>query len=89
MHEFGHTLGLHHGGIDEDNFKPNYISVMNYWFQFIGTLTKKQRIFDYSRRTLMSLDEASLNEGIGISDPDQHLTIWNRLTRPDISARFK
>ena len=30
MHEFGHTLGLGHGGGDGTNNKPNYLSVMNY-----------------------------------------------------------
>ncbi len=30
MHEFGHTLGLDHGGGDGINEKPNYLSVMNY-----------------------------------------------------------
>jgi hypothetical protein len=46
MHEFGHNLGLHHGGglgpigTDNDdferNFKPNYISVMNYNYLGVG-----------------------------------------------------
>ena len=36
MHEFGHTLNLHHGGDDATNHKPNYLSVMNYFFQFGG-----------------------------------------------------
>ena len=30
MHELGHTLGLRHGGGDDINCKPNYVSVMNY-----------------------------------------------------------
>ncbi len=30
MHEFGHTLGLRHGGNDDINNKPNYLSVMSY-----------------------------------------------------------
>src|SRR5205823_6753560 len=30
MHELGHNLGLHHGGGDDINYKPNYHSVMNY-----------------------------------------------------------
>ena len=30
MHELGHTLGLRHGGGDHVNWKPNYLSVMNY-----------------------------------------------------------
>lgn len=32
MHELGHSLGLGHGGIDGVNYKPNYLSVMNYSF---------------------------------------------------------
>ncbi|MFI7490495.1 hypothetical protein ACIBXA_19145 [Micromonospora echinaurantiaca] len=30
MHELGHNLGLHHGGHEEANCKPNYVSLMNY-----------------------------------------------------------
>jgi hypothetical protein len=38
MHELGHNLGLRHGGNDDFNQKPNYISVMNYSYEFgIGT----------------------------------------------------
>ncbi|PKG39754.1 Ig-like domain-containing protein [Psychromonas sp. Urea-02u-13] len=36
MHEFGHNLGLLHGGDDGINFKPNYLSVMNYLYQLDG-----------------------------------------------------
>ncbi|MFI6458666.1 hypothetical protein ACIBF6_44865 [Streptosporangium amethystogenes] len=35
-HELGHALGLGHGGADDVNHKPNYLSVMNYNYQFIG-----------------------------------------------------
>ncbi len=31
MHELGHNLGLRHGGMDDLNCKPNYLSVMNYF----------------------------------------------------------
>ncbi|MFZ2170312.1 MAG: hypothetical protein WAW61_11820, partial [Methylococcaceae bacterium] len=34
QHELGHTLGLHHGGQDGVNEKPNYLSVMNYTHQY-------------------------------------------------------
>ena len=30
MHEIGHNLGLRHGGNEDQNYKPNYYSVMNY-----------------------------------------------------------
>lgn len=36
MHELGHNLGLSHGGADDVNYKPNYLSVMNYLFQGNG-----------------------------------------------------
>lgn len=36
MHEFGHNLGLRHGGGDDVNYKPNHYSVMNYMYQFAG-----------------------------------------------------
>ena len=36
MHELGHNLGLQHGGGDCFNFKPNYVSVMNYNFYLKG-----------------------------------------------------
>lgn len=36
MHELGHNLGLSHGGNDDINNKPNYLSVMNYMYQLDG-----------------------------------------------------
>ena len=32
MHELGHNLGLLHGGNESQNFKPNYLSIMNYMY---------------------------------------------------------
>lgn len=34
MHELGHTLGLRHGGFENRNHKPNYVSLMNYRYSF-------------------------------------------------------
>jgi hypothetical protein len=65
MHELGHNLGLGHGGNDEINCKPNYLSVMNYAFEF--PIPVSDRPLDYSRSSLATLNEASLNEASGIS----------------------
>ncbi len=34
LHELGHTLNLKHGGFEDHNCKPNYVSIMNYQYQF-------------------------------------------------------
>lgn len=39
MHELGHNLGLRHGGGDDINDKPNYVSVMNYTYGIFGLPT--------------------------------------------------
>ncbi len=65
MHEFGHTLGLHHGGGDDTNFKPNYLSVMNYNLLYRDVVPN--RPLDYSRASLPSLNEGALNENAAIA----------------------
>lgn len=68
MHELGHNLGLRHGGTDDINGKPNYLSVMNYSFQF-GVITNGVRnAIDYSKfYQIPSLNEYSLNEQVGLN----------------------
>lgn len=66
MHELGHNLGLLHGGNDNVNFKPNYLSLMNYWFQLRGIPAANR--LDYSPTALPTLDESSLNENLGVQD---------------------
>lgn len=39
MHELGHNLNLRHGGGDDVNYKPNYLSVMNYLYSPYGLPT--------------------------------------------------
>ena len=39
MHEFGHNLGLQHGGSVDRNYMPNYFSIMNYMYQLTGLPT--------------------------------------------------
>jgi hypothetical protein len=68
MHELGHNLGLGHGGGDSVQWKPNYLSVMNYSFQTRGLIFGGQEgRFDYSRsNNIPSLNEQLLHEFVGL-----------------------
>ncbi len=87
MHELGHNLGLHHGGGDDVNYKPNFLSVMNYAFQLAGLVRDGQAgVFDYSMfpdgsQTLPDLDESSLSEATGIGGAgsliSRYTTTWH------------
>ena len=92
MHELGHNLGLNHGGrtIDEDNCKPNYLSIMNYAFQLDPFATGNP--MDYSRSALPTLDEFNLNEvtGLGQATPTSLNSVYNNglgdtVVTPDLS----
>ena len=72
MHEFGHVLGLGHGGGDGINNKPNYLSVMNYSFQACSVTAALPTLpggCDYSPIDLPDLNEVNppgLDECVGI-----------------------
>ena len=71
VHELGHTLGLRHGGLDDVNYKPNYLSVMNYGFALRdGVLTDRGPLLDFSPFSLAPLDENALDESRGVWAPD-------------------
>lgn len=75
LHELGHTLGLGHGGPSNDvNCKPNYLSVMNYSLQ-VGSYDPT-RPLDYSRAALPTLNEAALDEAVGVSGPVDRNTVY-------------
>lgn len=69
MHELGHNLGLHHGGFQDCNYKPNYNSVMNYLYQFDGIDTNctppGNGLLSYSIGDRIDLDENDLDENLG------------------------
>lgn len=75
MHELGHTLGLAHGGDQEHNLKPNYMSVMNYDLQVPNL--DPNRPLDYSTQTLPDLDERSLDESAGVSGAAGRMAIYH------------
>jgi hypothetical protein len=70
MHELGHLVGLRHGGTDDIANKPNYRSVMNWAY----TTAKDDEVgagwsLDYSRHPYLALNEADLNERLGVVGP--------------------
>ena len=77
MHELGHNLGLEHGGEDSQNFKPNYLSIMNYMFMF-EFRNVATRPLDFSRIKLDTINETNLNEakGLGVSSVATYETQW-------------
>lgn len=63
VHEMGHNLGLHHGGGDDRNHKPNYPSLMNYAYNGPWSgLTIDTGTLLLSHGTLPDLDECALVE---------------------------
>lgn len=58
MHELGHNLGLHHGGQDPLNSKPNYWSVMNYLYMVYGLDGQPAGMKAYDRWRSYILGEA-------------------------------
>ncbi len=67
MHELGHTLALRHGGGENANCKPNYLSIMSYSRQWSSVLPG--RALDYSRQDLPALFEGALDENAGVDGP--------------------
>ena len=77
MHELGHVLGLGHGGGDDVNYKPNYLSIMNYRYQLEGlSFGPRSDSIDYSRRALLDLDARNLSEPAGVNQTTL-TTHWN------------
>lgn len=84
MHELGHNLGLLHGGGDDINAKPNYLSIMNYRYQFggiayastVGSSVPVGRRLDYSNQLLPAggntpgyLDQSTVANSPAVGDP--------------------
>lgn len=77
IHELGHNLSLRHGGFQDANYKPNYVSVMNYYYQLSGvgpallaqgfaTTSSWHENFSYSHGLMPDLNENNLDETFGI-----------------------
>jgi hypothetical protein len=89
MHELGHNFGLEHGGVYGGEgclaYKPNYISVMNYFYNVFGipyaaapgSSTPIGWRVDYSSFTALTLNEADLDEFAGVGGPPGDTDIVN------------
>ncbi|MFJ5546287.1 hypothetical protein [Streptomyces sp. NPDC093225] len=87
MHELGHNLNLDHGGDEDKNCKPNYVSVMDYDEQFGIGRVRGGAIIDYSPprialngrprgvAPLPKLQEDALNENVVLDSTDNENTI--------------
>lgn len=66
LHELGHNLAMRHGGSDDNNYKCNYHSIMNYDFTVPArpatSLYARSWVADYSTAAWPCIDELNLNE---------------------------
>lgn len=79
MHEWGHLLGLRHGGNDDENCKPNQKSVMSYAGQVPWSLLPKPSAgqttnvgwyLGYSSQALTAISETDVDDGFVLNiDP--------------------
>lgn len=88
IHELGHNLGRRHGGSDDENYKPNHLSVMNYSWQMRGLFRNgAQGHFDYQRFPIRSLREPALSEAVGLSGGAELTGYQTRLVAPNGAPR--
>ncbi len=76
MHELGHSMGLHHGGDDEIENKPNYSSVMNSSNAGHRLVSGRPElissfVLDYSREIRLPLNEIAIDEAAGFGGDSQ------------------
>jgi hypothetical protein len=86
MHELGHNLGLGHGGDDDVNYKPNYLSIMNYQFQLPYTL--RSRPLTYSSAKLRTLTESALDETTGLYGANWDWTVYSGVLKANNVTKY-
>ncbi len=86
MHEIGHNFGLRHGGGDNVNCKPNYLSTMKYNRMYPTYIP--DRPLDYSREKIDDLVESNLDESKGVPSTSGLKTMYGPHIFPDISYKI-
>ena len=87
MHELGHNLGLRHGGGDTVNYKSNYLSIMNYLFEFDGD-PLHNRPLTFSSAKLASLNEGDLNEIVGVRGANWDWTVHSGILQTSSGTKY-
>ncbi len=94
MHELGHNLGLlHSGGVptsgsdDDNNCKPNYLSIMSYTFEFRKT-ADSCRPLAFSNKVLggTGLNEPNTTPSLGDSNIESYTYPSDNPPNPDTGA---
>jgi len=79
FHEIGHNLSLNHGGNEIQDWKPNYVSVMNNSLRGVAFSTFKVtgefRDLNFSFQS-NDLDETNLHESDGLTSVSQLVTAY-------------
>ena len=86
MHELGHMLNLHHGGGDGINYKPNYISCMNYNYDDVFAGNGGNLLLDFSREALPAMNESALDETASFGDGSVYAGVYTLYGKPDGSG---
>ena len=81
FHELGHDFSLFHGGFENQNYKPNYVSTMNYlWGDGLDNncdgISDGDSSIGFSSGTKPDLDENALIEANGLCGPGFPID-WN------------
>lgn len=88
LHELGHCFGFGHGGAlpgyrwSNENNKPNYLSIMNYRYQYCGVaFSGNMPVMDFSHGLLtVPLKEGQLMEPVGMGGlPDDPILLCTGL----------
>jgi len=90
LHEMGHNLGLRHGGFNNLDNQPNYISVMN---TSLITLAFSSRRLDYLWNWAFMDEASTFTEGSGVAEssltgahPNLPTVAWNGVIVADMPA---
>jgi hypothetical protein len=68
MHELGHNLNLQHGGFEGAQYKPNYLSVMNYLYQLYGVGGDARDLGPYQRWKCKTQNNCTSTPMLGAAD---------------------